>query len=57
VTAFRQGRAAEKYHTGWEEQPMEKKKIIVLDAGVTPQQVAASDCCKIGPRRINGDEE
>lgn len=37
---------------------MEKKKIIVLDAGVTPEQVAATmPCCSIGPRRVNGEEE
>jgi len=37
---------------------MEKNKIIILDAGVTPKQVAATmSCCKVGPNRINGDEE
>lgn len=37
---------------------MEKKKIIVLDSGVTSKQVAATmACCKVGPNRVNGDEE
>ena len=37
---------------------MEKKKIILLDPGVTPKQVAASmGCCKVGPNRIGSEEE
>jgi len=37
---------------------MEKKKIIVLDSGFTPEQVvAAMACCRVGPQRVNGEEE
>ena len=35
---------------------MEKKKIIVLDAGVAPKQVAdARACCVLGPRPYTCD--
>lgn len=34
---------------------MERKKIIVLDAGVAPKQVAdARGCCVLGPRPQRG---
>jgi hypothetical protein len=37
---------------------MEKKKIIVLEGGVTPKQVATTmPCCKIGPKRMSSEEE
>jgi len=37
---------------------MKENELIILDPGLTPEQVAtAAACCKVGPQRDKTEEE